>query len=187
MEVSIHCGRRYCERIKGIEEKTSGSYYHQNKEMIDTQVLAMFEHAKEFYNGKIKSHPKRSYLKHRDIIIVADETSVITLFKIGFGGLSTDKVEEVLEIMLLDLGEKLTLKSEEEERITNDIKIFNAEINEANQTIIELKEKIAIEQAHINANLEYKKASQLKVKQLDYVINDMFEAIIGKGFSGELQ
>ena len=64
--------------------------------------------------------------------------------------------------------------------------MFNAEINDSNEEIRRLQGLIEIEKHHINANTEYKQASQKELKQLDYGIHDTFEAIIGKGFASDI-
>lgn len=186
VEVSNHAGRRYCERIKDIPEKGSGPYYLQNKEQIDGELIKLYTHAKMFFSGKIKTHPNRQYLKHQNIIIVANNDSIVTLFKVKFGNLSVEKTVEVLDIMMEDLQVQLSDRTEKQEEIKNQIDTFNQEIDDANNEIKRLQGLIEIEKHHINANKEYKEAVQKQSKQLDYGIHDTFEAIIGKGFAGEL-
>jgi len=186
MEVSVHMGRRYCQRIKGIEEKTSGAYYHQNMEQINNEIEKLFNYSEEFYSGKIKQHPSRTYYRHRDILIVAADDVLVSIFKVSFGGICEDKVNDILDIMLKEVEDVVFELNETIGNTSANIQVFEDEIKDANENIKRYEKLIEAEKAHITANMEYKKVETAKVLQVGWKLNDLMEAIIGKGFTNEL-
>ena len=187
MDVSVHMGRRYCQRIKGIEEKTSGSYYHQNMELINGEIEKMFEHSDEFYSGKIKQHPSRHYYRHRNVIIVATDDTLVSIFRIAFGGVTEYKVNDILDIMLQEVDDVVLALNETLDNTNKNIQAYENEINEAKENIKKYEKLIEGERAHITANTEYKKVENVAVLKAGWKLNDLMEAIIGKGFTNELQ
>lgn len=116
MNVSKHALKSYAKRIKEIQESDVLSSIAVNSERYKEEINKMFDNAKFIYQGRFnEKHNNTKYYLSDDICIVvsADDTNIITLYRVDFGfGRVVNKT----------IQDELVKELEKKDEIYNDIK-----------------------------------------------------------------
>ena len=180
INITRHARERYCERIKGITDKTErNAYLTNNEELILSHINMMFSHAKFIYRGKIggDNTTKNFYISSNDIcLVVSDDNNLITIFKINFE-FPQDAKDYVINSLvehIQDLGERFTEEKEkvdsrlcdidlEKERNDSEIKELEAKIKilKDKNTMLDMEKKTALQEVALISTQQQRYAWQL--------------------------
>lgn len=139
INITRHARERYCERVKGIADKTErNAYITTNEEIILSHINSMFSHSKFIFRGKIGGdNTTKNFYLHQDIaLVVSDDNNLITIFRVNFEFPSDAKFYVINSLVehILDLEERF---KEEKEKV--DSRIFDIEM-EKEKNEAEIKE-----------------------------------------------
>lgn len=163
INVTRHARERYCERIKGIADKTErNAYITTNEEIILSHINAMFSHSKFIFRGKIGGdNTTKNFYLHQDIaMVVSDDNNLVTIFKVNFEFPNDAKFYVINSLVehIQDLGERFT---EEKEKVDSRLCDIELEKERNDSEIKELESRIKILKDK-NAMLDMEKKTALQ-------------------------